>query len=215
MPRGRPRVRLDSECPQCHKVFRPNNRGQVCCSIACNSLLRSGKPRGPYANRSAKRPCPQCGKDFYSTNNQINCSRACYLQSVALSPEEKAVRRKEYARRYAIQKRGGRPLVHRPFLEAGARYVDPEGYVWIKIAPGSYTDDGRRSWQVEHRMVMEQMLGRKLLRNETVHHKNGVRSDNRPENLELWGTTRAQPPGARFQELRHCPGCRCLEADAS
>lgn len=38
----------------------------------------------------------------------------------------------------------------------------------------------------EHILVMENMLGRNLFPNETVHHKNGVRHDNRPNNLELW-----------------------------
>ena len=38
----------------------------------------------------------------------------------------------------------------------------------------------------EKRCVMEERLGRVLLKTETVHHKNGNRADNRDENLELW-----------------------------
>jgi len=40
--------------------------------------------------------------------------------------------------------------------------------------------------QLQHRIEMEAYLGRKLYANETVHHKNGVRDDNRIDNLELW-----------------------------
>lgn len=83
-------------------------------------------------------------------------------------------------------------------LPVGTTRLTDQGYVLIKAGTG---------WQQEHRYVMQQLLGRPLLPHENVHHKNGIRTDNRPENLELWSV--GQPKGQRAAEGKHCPTCTC------
>lgn len=73
--------------------------------------------------------------------------------------------------------------------------LDRYGYAWIR-------QNGKTVH--EHSYVMEQMLGRPLKRGESVHHKNGLRADNRPDNLELWVSS--QPFGQRASDLI-CPHC--------
>lgn len=81
----------------------------------------------------------------------------------------------------------GSAAAHYGPLRGTGRTLDRHGYIRL-----STTGQG------EHRYVMEQMLGRSLRSEENVHHINGVRDDNRPENLELW--SKSQPAGQRVAD---------------
>jgi len=68
----------------------------------------------------------------------------------------------------------------------GGRRRDVDGYILVYCPDHPYATASKTVR--EHRLVMEQMLGRYLEPHEVVHHKNDVKDDNRPENLELFSS---------------------------
>jgi hypothetical protein len=82
---------------------------------------------------------------------------------------------------------------------SGGRKVNSQGYVRIWVPMGT-PGRGKNGYMMEHRKVMQEHLGRPLDPKEIVHHRNGVKDDNRIENLEV--VTRVKHRG-----MVTCPHC--------
>lgn len=162
--------------------------------------------------RRRSKPCARCGKDFQPTSNRSKfCSLKCKRGSGNCEHCGK-----EFVRG---RKDGGRQrfcsmaCYNDATTPLGSIHTVAQGYNIIKVLPDTpgikvMYGPNRNGWMYEHRYVMQQKLKRPLLKTEHVHHINGIKTDNRAENLELWKG--AHPRGVRDKDY-HCPGCRCFE----
>jgi len=83
----------------------------------------------------------------------------------------------------------------------GGKYKDSRSGYMMVYYPGHPAYERKNSYIPEHRLVMEKILNRYLNPNEEVHHINGIKDDNRPENLKL------VVKKMHFSEVE-CPYCR-------
>lgn len=92
-----------------------------------------------------------------------------------------------------LRARGPKPRGEDSPLWKGGRHTTKKGYVMLHIT------DARPKAKYEHIEIMEGILGRSLIKGETVHHKNGIRNDNSPSNLELRVSN--HPPGQSINDV--------------
>ena len=141
----------------------------------CSRYCMGAANRAPHILRT----CEQCGGDFvYQPGRRATgtprkrgekfCSKACQGASITAAAAD-------------------------PEFEgySKSRRLNANGYVVRRTL-------GDQKVTLEHTLVMEKIVGRRLFVHESVHHKNGVRSDNSAQNLELWSSS--HPPGQRVED---------------
>lgn len=165
-------------------------RGKICSVKKCG---RKHKSNG-YCVAHAKRL-----KYWGSVREDIplrdHLTVGCYVENCSSPKKALNLCNKHYEK----LKKYGDPLYGKEMEKGfiGKRYIDKYGYAFVYMPAENKAK--KYEYVSEHRLVMEQKLGRKLLSKETVHHLNGNRQDNRPENLELW--LYPQKPGQRVKDL--------------
>jgi hypothetical protein len=96
------------------------------------------------------------------------------------------------------QRQHGHPRADLPLREVTGQGSLSHGYWKVPVPPELRHLVNGDTNALEHRLVMAISLGRPLRSDESVHHRNNCRTDNRIENLELW--SRYQPTGARVED---------------
>lgn len=141
--------------------------------------------------------CKKCSKDFKKAafhDNHGKC-KSCYLKDFFKNNPEK-LERKRFINRSRWRIKNGIPQEISVRKKKQNGYLGSDGYKII------YKENHPNAWTCgrihEHVWVMSEYLGRSITNKETIHHKNGVRSDNRIENLELWH--KKHPSGQRVED---------------
>ncbi len=215
-------VPSEMQCVHCQKWFATREKGQRYCSHVCAATAYHAKqdittksgvpiknmwntryqmdargqwwysPDGYQRTRAYLKVCEVCGETFLTNifhQRQGTCSKQC-------------------GHRLFHSKNPGIWAGPKSSRWKGGRIRDQHGYI-MALAPDHPSNVGTtRRYVQEHRLVLEKEKGRFLRSDETVHHKNGIRDDNRIENLELWAGS--HPPGQRVEEQQHCPTCTCF-----
>lgn len=182
---------MEIACFTCGESFKKRKRqkeGFSFCSRHCYSKQKIKVLYCKTCNAPIDRRKKYCSRSFCNP---------CYRKDYNKRHPEKVEKNRKYITDKVRIKRG-LPLDHpRLIAKPGEGHKWKNGYRCI-YKPGYHGRKNKSGRLLEHIWVMTQHLGRNLFKGENIHHKNGIRDDNRLDNLELWNTS--QPSGQRVDD---------------
>ena len=170
-------------CLYCSKEFEEKKKWEKYCCYICSRKFHQKKELDRRRN----------DPEYRKNRNQREIARVHKKRQE--DPEE----RKKHARQEKERNRKKAGIFSDADLKrapAGSGCLTAWGY--RKIHKKNHPNSWRNGDIFEHVYVMSEYLKRPLTKEETVHHKNGIKDDNRIENLELW--TRSHPYGQRVED---------------
>jgi hypothetical protein len=198
-------AKVSKPCERCGKVFESwIKRNRRYCSKSCSSIvnIRAARERGEKRGRGKEgfiRPCVICGSDVYvkpfqeKKGHGLCCSKGCKDKyqarnsvsapcgwcgkEMVMSPFRATIQK---FCSWQCQREGRRTNAIDKIHNGRRARVDDDGYVYVWEPDHPNAHDG---WMAEHRLIVEAVIGRYLVSNEHVHHINGVKDDNTPQNL--------------------------------
>lgn len=168
-------------CPECKVEFESNKINTKYCTLRCSQ------------NRNNRIKVERCKNDpeFKKIKNDKECQRRKLKGRRRDRLKHNLEEKERYRKKHGIESDADLRCAPK-----GSGCITQYGYRQI-VAKG-HPNSWRNGGMFEHVYVMSQHLGRPLMKGETVHHINGIKTDNRIENLEIWH--KAHPHGQRLED---------------
>ncbi len=205
MSRPLPTTALSKPCKHCGEPIKgmPSQLAKrKFCSRKCAGAAGAAAARGQRKTEWVKITCKECDKEFEVTpawarnGRRKFCSKECHTKG-NYRPDRTGKRHKDNSRKKMADAATGKFLRENSSQWKGGRYYSATGYVYVMVdildpvrqalAQTMLAGKKNQTYVLEHRVEAAAKLGRAILDSEVVHHLNGVKDDNRQENLVVQG----------------------------